>query len=202
MMHCTTSGTPSTQTSLWSVLPRFGQSTTCTTVCSSPASDRIGMQILVSSLLLGCLSIYSLEHLHLFPYPLTVHWFQSLFFHVRNVSKMSGVLCLYSCMRGRHKQLFGSSMCFSATWLGSEPAFSFWDPDIIIISVFAKEVPIYLSVEDSPESCPGILPAPGCLCSGSRGREVSWVWPFWLLVSSPASLSHCLGKVTPRPLPR
>lgn len=115
---------------------------------------------------------------------------------------MSGVLCLYSCMRGRHKQLFGSSMCFSATWLGSEPAFSFWDPDIIIISVFAKEVPIYLSVEDSPESCPGILPAPGCLCSGSRGREVSWVWPFWLLVSSPASLSHCLGKVTPRPLPR
>lgn len=91
--------------------------------------------------------------------PLTVRRFQSLSFHVRNVSKMSGALCLYSCMRGRHKQLFGSSMCFSATWLGSEPAFSFWDPNIIIISVFAKEVPFHFSVEDSP----GVLPrSPAC----------------------------------------
>lgn len=110
---------------------------------------------------------------------------------------MSGALYLHSCMRGRHKQLFGSSMCFSAMWLGSEPAFSFWDLNIIIISAFAKEV--HFSVEDSPRSCPGILPVPGCLCSGSRSREGSWISPFWLLVSSPASPSQCLWKVTLRP---
>ena len=43
-------------------------------------------------------------------------------------------------------------MCFSAMWLGSEPPFSFWDPNIIIISVFAKEV--HFSVEDSPRLLP------------------------------------------------
>lgn len=65
---------------------------------------------------------------------------------------MSGALYPHSCMRGRHKQLFVSSMCFSAMWLGSEPPFSFWDPNIIIISVFAKEV--HFSVEDSPRLLP------------------------------------------------
>ena len=87
---------------------------------------------------------------------------------------MSGALCLYSCMRGRRKQLFGSSMCFSATWLGSEPAFSFWDPDIIIISVFAKEVPAYLSAEDSPRVLPRNPACPGLpvFWKPRQGREL------------------------------
>lgn len=58
----------------------------------------------------------------------------------------------------------------------------------------------------------GVLPAPGCLCSGSQGRERIWVWPFFLsslLHPQPlqylmslmptSSLSQCLLKVTPSP---
>lgn len=45
-------------------------------------------------------------------------------------------------------------MCFSAVWLSSEPALSFWDPNIVIISVFVKEVHFYFSVEDSPRVLP------------------------------------------------
>lgn len=49
-------------------------------------------------------------------------------FHVGHVSQMSGALwaCIHIGEAGT-KQLFGSSMCFSVMWLGSEPAFSFWD---------------------------------------------------------------------------
>lgn len=131
------------------------------------------MQILLSSLLLGCLSIYSLQYLGLFPDPFYCLLMLVSVFHVGSVSQMSGALrTSIHIGEGGTKQLFGSSMCFSVMWLGSEPAFSFWDPNVIVISLFAEDAHFYFSVEDSP----GVLPEPGCLCSGSRCREGSWVY--------------------------